>query len=367
MDQTDFGALARKSTMSRIEAQSLWEEARHYDGTLAASPALIDRLAAKRLLPVDFSRAQLFNRMERCQPTLFSNFPIRQRKTGRAGAALSLEESIELGFPRAKRARVRTRGTVTYLPIPQVLVKWRAARSVFGVTDLHYISTRFDRIVDTSGLNDFNLLPRGTDGFQSQDSLVISSKGAITDSHSDDHSGSNHSFTGAKIWLLWDTVEGFEHGLEDVEHQNVTGERAAFDLSAFARLASACWILIGPGQTMFIPARLTHKVITLEKYVGLGSFHAGLPGFVDLLMRWQQLRPLWLSGPGGDKRGTVEFLTRRAIRKIHQLRKAGRSEQLHWGLPNLKSRIRSPDVAAVLKKSGPDRNLQAFVAAAQLA
>lgn len=367
MDQTDFGALARKPTLTQLEMQRLWAEARQYDGTLAASPALVDKLSAKRLMPIDFSRAQLFSRMERCQPTLFSNFPVKPRNAGRASAPVSVEEAIASGFPRDKRARVRTRGTVIYLPIPEVLEKWHAARSIFGVTDLHYISTRFDRIVDTSGLNDFNLLPRGTDGFQSQDSLVISSKGAITDSHSDDHSGSNHSFTGAKIWLLWDTLEGFKHGLEDVEHQEIMGDRAAFDLAAFARMKSSCWIFIGPGQTMFIPAHLTHKVITLEKYVGLGSFHAGLPGFIDLLTRWRQLKPLWLSGPSGDKRGTVEFLTRRAIRKIHKLRKAGKAEQIHWGLPYLKSRIKSPDVAKMLEAAGPDHNLREFVSAAQLA
>jgi hypothetical protein len=31
---------------------------------------------------------------------------------------------------------------------------------------------RFDRRIDTTALNDFNLLPRGTDGCESKDSLV---------------------------------------------------------------------------------------------------------------------------------------------------------------------------------------------------
>jgi hypothetical protein len=34
------------------------------------------------------------------------------------------------------------------------------------------VDTRFDRRIDTTALNDFNLLPRGTDGCGSKDSLV---------------------------------------------------------------------------------------------------------------------------------------------------------------------------------------------------
>jgi hypothetical protein len=196
--------------------------------------------------------------------------------------------------------------------------------------------------MDTTGLNDFNLLPRGAQGFQSQDSLVISSMGAVTDSHSDDHSGSNHSFVGTKVWLLWETLEGFEHGLEDVE-RGAVGHRAAFDLASFLAMRSSCWILIGPGQTMFIPAHLTHKVITLQQYLGLGSFHAGLPGFVDLLTRWAKLPPLWAAKGVGNDRCTVDFITRRAIRRVQSLRKASRSERLRWGVPYLRVRLQLPD------------------------
>jgi hypothetical protein len=223
--------------------------------------------------------------------------------------------------------------------------------------------------MDTTGLNDFNLLPRGTDGHQSQDSLVISTVGAVTDSHSDDHSGSNHSFVGTKLWLLWDTLEGFEHGLEDVERCNVS-DRAAFRLSAFLATKSSCWILIGPKQTMFVPAHLTHKVITLQPYLGLGSFHAGFPGFVDLLMRWTSLPPLWASRSKRDNPRSVEFITRRAIRKVEALRKARRSEQFRWGVPHLRARMRQPDTNdEVVDQNFGSRdasNLKNFLRAARL-
>ena len=369
MERTGYEPLAKKSRMTADEMRLVWEAAARFDDSLVMRPRLAGRLATKRVEPQPYSRSRLFERMRLCQPSLFADFPLQRRGADDdiPGTARLLEE-LRRGFPRAKRARVRTRETIEYLPIPRVLEKWMRDRSVFGVTDLHYIGTRFDARVDTRNLNEFNLLPRGTDGFQSQDSFVISSSGAVTDSHSDDHSGSNHCFTGAKLWLLWDTQEGFRHGLEDAEHCDVYG-RAAFDLPTFAALRSSRWILIGPGQTMFIPANLTHKVITLQPYLGLGSFHAGLPGFADLLLRWQQYPPVWASDSAGAGPGSVGFITRRAIRRMRSLRQADRSERHRWGLPYLKMRLHGPDLdpAALARAPATRENadLLAFVQAAR--
>jgi len=367
MEQVSYGSLAKKARMSAREMRQVWDAAAQFDETVTMTSRLAGRLAAKRIEPMPYARAPLFERMLLREPSLFSNFPLPEGEAADPRpSGPRVAQEIRAGFPRAKRARVRVRQAIEYLPIPGVMDRWARARSVFGVTDLHYIGTRFDDRVDTRNLNNFNLLPRGTQGFQSQDSLVISSRGAISDSHSDDHSGSNHCFTGAKLWLLWDTLEGLENGVEDAEHCEVYG-RAAFDLAAFSAMRSSRWIFIGPGQTMFIPGNLTHKVITLEKYLGLGSFHAGLPGFVDLLIRWTQLRPIWAS-TAADHPCSVEFLTRRAIRKIRDLAEAGRSERHRWGLPHLKMRLQRPDLEpAVLKQNSAladNPDLAAFLAAA---
>src|SRR5215510_4919589 len=243
MEHASYGPLARKARMTARDMRQVWDAAAQFDDTLAMTTRLAGRLAAKRVVPMPYSRSQLFERMLLREPSLFANFPLPESETDDPRpSGPRVAQEIRAGFPRAKRARVRVRADIEYQSIPGVMDRWARARSVFGVTDLHYIGTRFDTRVDTRNLNNFNLLPRGTQGFQSQDSLVISSRGAITDSHSDDHSGSNHSFTGAKIWLLWDTLEGFKHGLEDVEHQEIMGDRAAFDLAAFARMKSSCWI-----------------------------------------------------------------------------------------------------------------------------
>ncbi len=246
--------------------------------------------------------------------------------------------AIRFGIPSSTRARVRSSRRTRYQTIPKVLDRWVLARTAFGVTDLHYIGTRFDQLIDTHALNEFNLLPRGAQGFQSQDSLVISTTGSVTDSHVDDHSGSNHCFVGRKLWLLWDTLEGLRNGLEDASHCVIT-DRAAFNVTTFLHLRTARWLVIEPGQTMFIPAHLSHKVITIERYVGLGSFHAALPGLPDLLQRWHVLRPYWSIGPQLDPRCTVDYIVRRALRKLRELSHASTVERARWGFPELLARL----------------------------
>jgi hypothetical protein len=366
MEEISYETLSAKARITARETLQIWNSAARFDKSLKIRPSLATPLARKKVEPINYSRSHLFDRMSLCESSLFIDYPIQHFSNDSKNLSIAdLMEEIRSGFPKSKRARVRVRGTIDYLPVSQVIDKWSRAQSIFGVTDLHYIGARFDMHVDTKALNDFNLLPRGAYGYQSQDSLVISSVGSITDSHSDDHSGSNHCFTGAKLWLLWDTFEGFKHGLDDVTHCRVNG-RAAFDVAAFAAMKTSRWILIGPGQTMFIPANLTHKVITLDKYLGLGSFHAGLPGFVDLLVHWQRLPPLWVSRL--DQRCSVEFITGRAIRKIRLLRDASGGERFRWGMPYLRARLQRPDLRDRTRRAGicsENVNLQAFVSAAE--
>lgn len=369
MEPAEYQTFASQVHLAQRNVQRVWESATEIDPTLRPSARLLDRLSRKRVRPTRFSRSRLFEQMRACKPVLFSDFPIRPALPSRRRQAFSLLDELRCGFPGSVRARVRTDNAIAYLPVPRAIDRWVTSKSLFGVTDLHYIGTRFDDFIDTSGLNDFNLLERGTDGYQSQDSLVISSKGGFTDSHSDDHSGSNHSFVGAKLWLLWDTIEGLDLGLEDVE-RCVVHDRAAFDLPTFLSMKSSSWILIGAGQTMFIPAHLTHKVITLDRYLGLGSFHAGFPGFIDLLKRWTRLPPTWATGPTSrNRRCSVDFVTRRAIRKLESLRSASIPERNKWGLPYLRARLQQDDVSdrAIERYSanGDISSLKAFVQASR--
>jgi hypothetical protein len=365
-----YRSIAADNRISNHDLECLWRVAASFDPSLKLKPSELTLLASKRVSPIAYGRFTLFQRMIRKLPSLFSKFPV-QRRIGRFDLSDTscMTNEIRFGFPRSKRARVRSREKVEFLSIPRLVDRWCGRVGVFGVTDLHYMGTRFDKRINTSALNEFNLLPRGTDGFESQDSLVMSTQGAVTDSHSDDHSGSNHSFIGTKLWLLWDTIEGFDHGLEDVEHNDVFGQ-AAFDMTTFLAMASSRWLLIGPSQTMFIPANLTHKVITLSPYIGLGSFHAALPGFVDLLIRWESLRPQWASKSTRADRCTAGFLARRAIRKLRALRDASEADRLRWGLPHLRKRLdylEADTDSAIWGSAGQKSHLTSFVRAARRA
>lgn len=319
-------------------ALSAWSDAVAFDPTIDPVGQARSTLRRTWVEPVAYSRRNLFDAMARSEPRLYADFPIDARTRSADAVASVLLPALQRGFAPEKRARVRSAGRLRYQTMSTVIGRWAAQKSCFAVTDLHYIGARFDRLIDTQALNAFNLLPRGAQGFQSQDSLVICSRGAVTDSHADDHSGSNHCFVGRKLWLLWDTLEGLAQGLQDASHVVVT-DRAAFDVSAFLRLRSARWLVIGPGQTMFIPAHLSHKVITLERYLGLGSFHASLPGLPDLLLRWQALQPYWSRGAALDPRCTVEHLVQRALRRLRHLREADQAERARWGTPELLSRL----------------------------
>ena len=122
-----------------------------------------------------------------------------------------------------------------------------------------------EEVIAPEVLSAFNLLTRSSPGARRQEmfSFVISSRGHLTDSHSDAPDSSNFCFTGRKLWLAWDTYEGAGYGLQDVERTPVKG-RARFDMRSWLSLRSARWFLVNPGETLFLPASMTHKVITLE-------------------------------------------------------------------------------------------------------
>jgi hypothetical protein len=182
-------------------------------------------------------------------------------------------------------------------------------------------------------LSQFNLLPHATAGAREREmfSFVISTRGQVTDSHSDDPDSSNFCFTGSKLWLAWDTYEGAKHGLQDVERVAVS-QKAHFDMKTWLSLRSARWCLVNAGETLFLPGHLTHKVITLERYIGVGGFIVALPNCLRLLAHWMIRGPLWSkrdrTGEHDELLGEIaEFLRHTILR----LRRAPLGERQQWG------------------------------------
>jgi hypothetical protein len=178
--------------------------------------------------------------------------------------------------------------------IEELLRRWISGRARVNVTDLHIRGTKVLRSIDCSSLSDFSILAeaRGAVGEEEMLTMVVSSAGTFTDSHTDDPDGSNHCFIGRKLWLVWDTFLGLSRKLEDVERCRLYTRDAAFSMSGFLSVPGSCWFVVEPGQTLFLPGQLTHRVITLESYLGVGSFFVMLPSYLRTLARWTEHTPL---------------------------------------------------------------------------
>jgi hypothetical protein len=219
--------------MKREDITALWHSATAFDRTLRLTHDLLGALAAKRIAPSRYSRSALFDAVARTQPVLFQGVPVPVAGQARLGFVGALERSLLQGFGRepCARAQVGPQRVRRTLAVPELLRRWHSGRHLVSVTDLHVRGTPLARQIDTRALSAFNLLPRGNDPMRRQEmmTLVVSSAGNVTDSHSDDPDGSNHCFVGRKLWLAWDTFEGRAAGLQDCERLLPRAERPLVD------------------------------------------------------------------------------------------------------------------------------------------
>jgi hypothetical protein len=282
----------------------------------------------------------MFAKMRQGEPVVFADMPVPVRNEDQLGVGPAVVRALANGLPRDFRIRTRCgpSSVTRSLSAAELLGRWQNNRSSVAVTDLHIRGTRVMRMIDSSSLSDFNILAdaRGMVAEQEMLTVVVSSAGTFTDSHSDDPDGTNHCFVGRKLWLVWDTFTGLAHGLEDVERAYTCGDGAAFDMAAFLAMPSSRWFVIEPGQTLFLPGHLTHRVITLDDYLGVGSFFVMLPSYLRTLHRWTVHGPLWaLNGPREKRLALVDKITCRVTTKLKELRRASPSERRYWGIGHL--------------------------------
>jgi hypothetical protein len=333
--------------MNRISRDAgVWERAGQIDQTVRVSHRQARALERRRLSSVPFSRDRLFTSMARGRPIVFDHVPVDVRRERTLGTRDAVVRALRESFPPSEKVRVRCgpSRTTRYLTVDELLTRWADDRSKVNVTDFHIRDTAVMSKIDCSTLSSFNLLagappPVGTEEILT---MVVSSAGALSDSHTDDPDGSNHCFAGEKLWMVWDTFQGLAHGLEDVERVNVFADHAAFSIARFLSVPGSRWFIVGPGQTLFLPGHLTHKVITLERYLGVGSFFVMLPSYLRTLLRWTRHTPLWaLTAPPERRLDLVDLITARVIRKIGALAKASRAQQERWGLRYIKAEARA--------------------------
>jgi hypothetical protein len=331
---------ARRPLGQEEKFSHVWDVAAHIDQTLVHWRHHKAALARKHVEPQLFSRAALFTTLIRDQPIVVSDLriPVEGGHTNRQETLL---EGIKNKIAQAERIKVRAgqAETPVYLSSCDLVARWQRGRAKLCVTDFHFRETGLEHSVDLRPLSEFNLVADAGGSLADEEmmTLVMSSEGAFTDSHSDDLDVSNHCVTGRKLWLVWDTQEGRKAGLEDVE-RDIVYDRAAFDLSTFCKLGSARWLAVGPEETLFLPGRFTHRVITLERYLGFGSFFVSFPNLLQTATRWAALPPLWLFQKGNDR--LVDAILAFAVDRLKSLLTANSVTQEAWGLQYLPLGIR---------------------------
>jgi hypothetical protein len=257
-------------------------------------------------------------------------------------------------------------GVEKRIQLKELVRRWSDRRGIVTVTDLHIRKSGVLRYMNCRILSDFNLLPRASKSVAAEEMLtvVMSSANTFTDSHTDDPDGSNHCFGGRKLRLVWDTFAGIKQGLEDFSRCDVKGSAATFRLDTFLSIPRSRWFVVEPGQTLFLPGHMAHKVITLEQYLGVGSFFVMLPSYLRALERWSVHTALWaLELSEGHRMDLVNQMTRRVLHKVNMLVRSGHEESSRWGLDHLVQSARmwdadaSPRAKRVLLAQAPSRDL----------
>ncbi|MGO4711378.1 hypothetical protein [Bradyrhizobium sp. 2TAF24] len=323
------------------KVSELWDQARQIDPTLKMSRKQFAELARRRLMPTRYSRDLVFSAMAAGRPVVVSDLAVPVRGEHELGARTAVFEALRDGFPKSHRFAIRLGRSGQQrvrLRADELMRRWINPRTRVSIPDLHIRGSELYRAIDCTTLSDFNLLAGAPSpiGEEEMLTMVVSSAGIFTDSHSDAPDGSNHCFVGRKLWLVWDTFEGLARNLEDVERSGTDRDQAAFDIAAFLAIPGARWFTVEDGQTLFLPGHLTHKVITLEDYLGVGSFFVMLPSYLRTLLRWSEHTPLWaLTLPAARRMELVDQITRRVTRKVNALARQPEAQQIHWGLPHL--------------------------------
>jgi hypothetical protein len=286
--QTQRSDLMR-ATMMDAAAKTCWRRATEVDSSLAIADGLSRDLARRELRPTRYSRQRLFRAMARQETVVFRDFPLRtplHRFFSNGADPGDLLKSL-FGRSQEATAKIGPRQRRTTLRIHEIVDVWAHQREQIAANDVYFRTSKLNRAFDFAAITDFNVLHTGSAALKNLEiaTVLMGSPGCMTDSHSDDPDGCNHCVFGKKLWLAWDRLEGQARGLEDCEYDNVR-TRARFDLRTFASLRSAHWFIVSRGHTLFMPGHLTHKVITLEKYLGVSAFYVTLPNALSSLTRW---------------------------------------------------------------------------------
>lgn len=292
---------SKNLTQKPIAMKALFAQAMAIDAKMTVPESLWSRLRSKQVKAVEYDPDLWYKNMADAKPSLFKHFPVPALRPSKSKLA-TLDEATQrlmkvLKGSRSKhkyRFRTGRRRSLKYMTISELMKYWANPRAIVTTTDLHIRETSIEKVIDVNALSDFNLFPLMSEESSSLEmmSMVISSEGALTDSHSDDMDISNYCFFGSKLWLAWDTHEGHLNGLDDCDRVEID-DHARFDMTAFLSLKSARWFVVNDGEMLFLPGNMAHRVVTLKPYVGVGAFYVAFPNALRTVSRWQQYTANW--------------------------------------------------------------------------
>jgi hypothetical protein len=310
-----------------------WAQAQAIDPTLSRWQNHAKDLRRLQLRPQRYSRSALFDALARQEAILFSDYPLRstlRRFFHDDNPSLRLKT---LFGPRTTTVTKSGRNwTVRTRRVHEMVDIWQRDRGMVFANDIFYRHLKLDKAFDCEAIGDFSVLRHAPARLRELEvaTLLMGTTGCLTDSHSDDPDGCNHCIAGRKFWLVWDRLEGAAKGLQDSEYDLLAGNAACrFNVKAFSSLRSARWFTVAPGQTLFLPGNHTHKVITIERYIGISNFYVGLPNALASLSRWKI---------NGMQMVTEELWQEIAKRLVNQLREtasASRDYKHAWGFYHL--------------------------------
>ncbi len=322
--------------------EQIFQFASTFDSSVLYSPKFSKSLDSRRLTARNFDRSHLFSNLANSVPSLYFDYPkpyteligTNNPRQQIVNFLIELDEKFEYKIERELgRSPVR-------MTISELIQRWLRDEEILRVTNIHTRKTRIPEILDPDALCPFNLLNNRNSDVESLEmmTLMASTTRGITESHSDDADVNTHCIAGKKLWLFWDTLEGVTSGLQDNERQVVCG-KPEFDMLTFLCLKSSGWCMIEEGNTLFLPGNYTHKVLTLEKYLGVGGFFVTYPSLLQAFSRWiarcdyyQRKEPLYRERKGADIADVIEVSLLMSTEKHGAEATKNEAQRQEWGI-----------------------------------
>lgn len=175
--------------------------------------------------------------------------------------------------------------------------RWNEGSRVFAVTD-HSDAVSVKSAFCWDLVTKQNFLSR--DGLRRFEVCgpVLATSGHLTASHVDDPDIWNSCLSGRKLWYLMDATDWAKH--EGVNNETLL-DSIHFDFETFMKIPSSRWAIVEEGNAFYCPNRYAHRVVTLDRYIGAGTFMVTPESRTRLLRYWARHGTQWARSGEGEE------------------------------------------------------------------